>query len=251
MAQENPIIFEPGVLAETSSKGQSGNILLILATPLIGLLINLKNAEPENNKEDLSDLILQIFHYFNQKAQMSGYPSRTILAAQYCLCTALDEVIMNTQWGRENKWKNQSLLSILYKETFGGERFYLILENMLSNPQENIDLLELIYVLLSLGFKGKYYSQEPLFIEALRNDLFTKISPFLKHEEKKYLMKFSTDLERKEKKIPIPLWVIFVLTILAILTIMIIHDYGMHRADSPIFNFLAEFYAHFNSQGNN
>ncbi|HYF98183.1 MAG TPA: type IVB secretion system protein IcmH/DotU [Coxiellaceae bacterium] len=80
-----------------------------------------------------------------------------LLAASYCLCSCLDEMIMNSKLCINYNWSKQSLLSITHNETWGGERFYLILNYALKNPKEYLELLELIYLLFSFGYRGKLY----------------------------------------------------------------------------------------------
>jgi type VI secretion system protein ImpK len=104
-----------------------------------------------------------------------GYAQRTVLAARYCLCTAIDEMVLRTQWGTKSAWVKQSLLTLFHKETWGGERFYLILENMVKDPRQNIAVIELLYLLLSLGFEGKFFDKDKTIREEIRNRVFGRI----------------------------------------------------------------------------
>jgi type VI secretion system protein ImpK len=63
---------------------------------------------------------------------------------------------MNTPWGASSGWSQHSLLSMFHNETFGGEKFFNILDKLLQNPGQHGDSLELVYLLISLGFEGKY-----------------------------------------------------------------------------------------------
>jgi type VI secretion system protein ImpK len=49
-----------------------------------------------------------------------------------------------------------SLLVTLYRETWGGEKFFLLLAKMAEDPARHLPLLELMYVCLALGFEGRY-----------------------------------------------------------------------------------------------
>jgi len=50
----------------------------------------------------------------------------------------------------------QSLLVTFYRETGGGEKFFLLLNKMGEQPGANIDLLEFFYACLALGFEGRF-----------------------------------------------------------------------------------------------
>ena len=78
------------------------------------------------------------------------------MAARYVICTFLDETVLRTPWGSEGIWSTQSLLSTFHNETWGGEKFFLILDRMLQEPARNLDILELMYICLSLGFEGRF-----------------------------------------------------------------------------------------------
>jgi type VI secretion system protein ImpK len=93
---------------------------------------------------------------FNLSAEKEGYDQQTIENARYALCTTIDEAIFNTPWGHESGWGENSLLSIFHQEVSGGDQFFHSLKDIGQNPSKNIDLLELKYVCLALGFQGRY-----------------------------------------------------------------------------------------------
>jgi type VI secretion system protein ImpK len=68
----------------------------------------------------------------------------------------LDETVLNTPWGSNSIWGTQSLLIFFHKEAWGGEKFFLILKNCMQQPGTHLDLLELLYFSLCLGFQGRY-----------------------------------------------------------------------------------------------
>lgn len=114
---------------------------------------------------------------FENKLKELGVKPEVVLSARYCVCTAMDEAVLNTPWGTESGWSQRSLLSVFHNETAGGEKFFLILERMKEYPAENIDLLELLYLFLSLGFEGKYrvINRGRDMIEQLRDELYSII----------------------------------------------------------------------------
>lgn len=93
---------------------------------------------------------------FEQNARTSGCSPESVMAARYALCTLLDETVLSTPWGVDSPWSKQSLLSTFHNETWGGEKFFQILERTGQEPARNIDFLELMYLCLALGLEGKY-----------------------------------------------------------------------------------------------
>jgi type VI secretion system protein ImpK len=93
------------------------------------------------------------------------------------LCTVVDEAVVTTPWGNESAWSQMSLLSSFHNETFGGEKFFQLLEHLSRNPVKHLAMLELMYICLSLGFEGKYrvLPRGMLELEAIRDSLYRQI----------------------------------------------------------------------------
>ncbi|MEQ4537544.1 MAG: type IVB secretion system protein IcmH/DotU, partial [Billgrantia sp.] len=100
-----------------------------------------------------------------------------VMAARYVLCTVVDEAVVTTPWGNESQWSQMSLLSSFHNETFGGEKFFQLLERLSRNPVKHLPMLELMYLCLSLGFEGKYrvLQRGMLELEAVRDSLYRQI----------------------------------------------------------------------------
>ncbi|HVV67765.1 MAG TPA: type IVB secretion system protein IcmH/DotU [Gammaproteobacteria bacterium] len=162
------------------------NPLVSAAMPLLLLMIKLRQIK-QLESQQISVLRHQLINEivaFVEAVKKLQYQPRIILAARYCLCTALDEAILSTNWGNNSAWSHQTLLSIIQKETWGGERFFIILEEMAKSPMENLALLELLYLILSLGFEGRYYNQEQATRDEVRHRLFYLISLHKEEPEK-------------------------------------------------------------------
>jgi type VI secretion system protein ImpK len=131
------------------------NPLLRAANPLIELAVPLQSLPTHPNIEELRAQLIQMIRAFETQGRAAGYDDEKLGAARYCLCTFLDEAISGTPWGA-GVWGVRSLLVTFHNEASGGERFFLILQRLAQNPTANADVLELIYVMLSLGFEGRY-----------------------------------------------------------------------------------------------
>ncbi len=168
------------------------NPLVSAAMPLILLLIKLKDSQTvqQGINQLRREVVAEIIAFTNRAHDLQCSP-RLILAARYCLCTALDEVILSTSWGNAGTWANQTLLSTIQKETWGGERFFIILEEMAKAAKENLPLLELQYILLSLGFEGKYFDQEQTIRDEIRHRLFHVIMQYREEPHKALSPSFS------------------------------------------------------------
>ncbi|QUM80170.1 DotU family type IV/VI secretion system protein [Moritella sp. 5] len=80
----------------------------------------------------------------------------SILVIRYCLCTTFDEAVCRQEWGANSNWSQNSLLSEFHNETAGGDKFFVILERLKNDPKKYRYVIEFLYLLLQLGFKGRY-----------------------------------------------------------------------------------------------
>ncbi len=126
------------------------------ASGLLALLTKLNSSYSQSDPMGLKNRIIKEIEQFQITAQMEGVDSQTITSARYVLCTVLDETVLNTPWGNDSGWTQQSLLNIFHKEVKGGETSFRLLKALAQNPGKNKNLLELFYVCLALGFEGEY-----------------------------------------------------------------------------------------------
>jgi type VI secretion system protein ImpK len=136
------------------------NPLISAASALLLCIANLYNQKTTLSAHDLYQKLIHETKAFETQAQTLGYRTETILIARYILCSTLDEKIDPNNWGEENSWYQYRLLNYFHDEDSGSERFFLILERLCNEPGTHIDLLELIYLCLNLGFMGKYQQIE-------------------------------------------------------------------------------------------
>jgi type VI secretion system protein ImpK len=126
------------------------------AISLLSLVAQLRNTASHPDIGGLRNNIIEEIKRFELKIKNQGVSTEQAQAARYALCTLLDETVLNTPWGSNSLWGTQSLLILFHKEAWGGEKFFLILKNCMQQPGTHLDLLELLYFALCLGFEGRY-----------------------------------------------------------------------------------------------
>ncbi|MFG0382808.1 type IVB secretion system protein IcmH/DotU [Pseudomonas sp. zbq_18] len=155
----------------------SFNPLVAASALLLSEVVRLKtNANPENF-DALNERLNVAIKLFEHRALQEGVDGGQVMAARYVLCTVVDEAVVTTPWGNESAWSQMSLLSTFHNETFGGEKFFQLLEHLSRNPVKHLPMLELMYICLSLGFEGKYrvLPRGMLELEAIRDSLYRQI----------------------------------------------------------------------------
>ncbi|HKD53455.1 MAG TPA: type IVB secretion system protein IcmH/DotU [Steroidobacteraceae bacterium] len=146
-----------GALAAlTEFSSGTRNPILEAAAPLLTLAARLGTSVQPANVATLRQQAVQEVRNFDERMRAAGVPQEDALVARYVLCTFIDSAVSNTPWGHQGGWASQSLLVMFHREVSGGEKFFDIIERLRSDPRRYIDLIELMWVCLALGYEGKY-----------------------------------------------------------------------------------------------
>ncbi len=132
------------------------NTLVRAATPLLLLGVELRHSVSPPDVARLREQAVAQIRRFEARAQSASVPAQTVTAARYVLCTMLDEAVLNAPWGEQSGWSQKTLLVTFHGESYGGAKFFQILERLYADAARHIDLMELMYVCLALGFAGRY-----------------------------------------------------------------------------------------------
>ena len=153
------------------------NPLVDSAAYLFSIIGKLKLIKSYRHLNKLHKELVAEVNAFQDAAKSHGYSSEYMLVSRYALCATLDDVITNTPWGAQGQWDNYSLLVAFNQESAAQERFFIILERLIKDPGLYIDLMEFMYLCLSLGFKGSYRSTEFTSnqLEQISNALYKRI----------------------------------------------------------------------------
>jgi type VI secretion system protein ImpK len=132
------------------------NPLVALANNVLALVPQLRATTHHPDPAQLKEQIAHSIREFERRAKAEGIPAERVMAARYILCTLLDEAAASTPWGGGGAWARQSLLVAFHNEAWGGEKVFQLMARLAENVRANLDLLELIYASLALGFQGRY-----------------------------------------------------------------------------------------------
>lgn len=132
------------------------NPLVATAAALFSLVGKLSQEESYVDTDTLRKNLIYEIKAFECAAHTSGYHSDVILLARYAICTTIDECIQAAPWSQDSDWHENNLLYIFQGEAWGGDAFFVMLNRLQRDPKQHIELLEFLYICLSLGFQGKY-----------------------------------------------------------------------------------------------
>lgn len=139
---------------ETTSAGT--NPLGIAAAPLLHLLARLRNTATPPDSGDMRDRTVQALREFERRARGHGVPPEQVRLAHYALCAALDDVVLNTPWGRDGGWHDAPLVHALHHDDNGGHGFFQQLRTLRDQLPASLPVIEVMFVCLCLGMMGPY-----------------------------------------------------------------------------------------------
>jgi type VI secretion system protein ImpK len=148
---------EPVSAMAADALGAGLNPLVRAASPLLLLAGRFRGTLSVSDVGSVRQHALSEIRAFEQRAQAASIPNEVVLAARYALCATLDEAVLSTPWGAQSEWSQNTLLVALHREAWGGEKFFDMLERTSKDPARYIDLMELQYLCLAVGFCGKYH----------------------------------------------------------------------------------------------
>jgi type VI secretion system protein ImpK len=140
------------------------------ATPLLHLLARLPAMTRPPDPTDLRERVVREIRGFERRAREASIGMEMLRPAHYVLCASIDDVVLNSGWGAASEWRLRTLVSTFHQDNNGDRGFFELLARMREDPARFVPVIELAYLCLSLGFRGRFRS-EPSRIEALRQEL--------------------------------------------------------------------------------
>lgn len=150
------------------------NTLKKAANPILNLICHINDIIQLDDVESLFHYSQNLIKQFTLQLQDLQLNSQVILGLRYALCTAVDEAVLTTAWGASSAWARQSLLQKFHQENWGGERFYVVLDYFMQPPCQ-YPAIEIFYLLLCFGFKGKYYNDSQITHDQLKQDILVNM----------------------------------------------------------------------------
>ena len=132
------------------------NPYIVAAGPIIDLILVLNEGARHDDPHALRRIAASEIQAFHNRMVQQAVAQQPVQIASYALCSALDEAVLTTDWGGESHWRTETLLWMFHDDGTGGENVFTYLEELIAQPDGQLDLIELVTLLLDLGFQGHY-----------------------------------------------------------------------------------------------
>jgi len=133
------------------------------------------NRQAVPNAEVFRAQMKQALREVDQSARGRGYSAEDVKQALFAVVAFLDESVLGCHNPAFATWPRLPMQAELYGQQLAGEVFFQELQKVLNRPdsQQTADLLEVYYLCLLLGFKGRYAAGGDLY--SLRGAIQEKI----------------------------------------------------------------------------
>ncbi|WP_119459022.1 type IVB secretion system protein IcmH/DotU [Rhodospirillaceae bacterium SYSU D60014] len=231
---------DPEIMAAIAQAGL--NPLVAAASSLLTLAIRLRSSPTQNDVDGLRERVIRELKAFESSAVASGLPPGTVRAGHYVLCATLDDIVLNTPWGSHSVWPKRGMVSTFHNEVTGGERFFDILQRLQQDPGRNAEVLELMYLCLSLGFEGRLrvQSRGSSELSRVRDGLFRTLRQRRGEFERELSPRWrGIEAAHRPMSSYVPLWVVSVATAGLLTLIFMGFSYALNRASDATYAQLA------------
>lgn len=183
-----------------------------LASPSFSLILQLRSTHYAGDPNTLRERVKDSFVRFERNAKDAAIDNDLIRHAKFALVAFTDESILSSNWSGKHSWGLKSLAWELFNSNSAGSDFFQALEQLRQRTHNNLEALEVYYLCLALGFKGKYgpLPQGPEKLRMLMEDMHHELrreinkpadAPLSPHGKPR-------DLVRQVLKERVPAWVV-------------------------------------------
>lgn len=191
---------------------------------LLSLAPELEQASHPDDPDVLRARLLENLIFSRDAAVSKGVPLSRADQAAWFVGALFDDIAINTPWGGQSAWPSRPIVAEMYGNVDAGERFYDLAENLLRYPERDPELLELVFLCLSLGFRGKHRvsgSSGDAAIAQLRGQMLRVLRDRDSEEAALSPHWKGVDASDEERRFVVPIWSIFLISFSAIAAIYI------------------------------
>jgi type VI secretion system protein ImpK len=134
-----------------------------VSVDIISFALQLKATKDPGDPEAFRVKVDELFRIFDTRAAGADVSPPNAALAKYALAAFVDEIVLNSDWSLKESWSGKPLQLEYFNDFAAGEEFFNKLDGLRhTEDPKRVDVLEVYYLLLSLGFKGKYGGLEGL-----------------------------------------------------------------------------------------
>jgi type VI secretion system protein ImpK len=144
-----------------------------LFTAIVRVRFNLQSVP---NADAFRGNAKDLIRIATQDAAGRGYTSEDVKFAAFAVVALLDESVLTSKNAVFSTWSRMPLQEELFREHLAGETFFQYVQDMLSRRDsvETVDVLEVYYLCMLLGYRGRYGSSGDGELRAIMESIRSK-----------------------------------------------------------------------------
>lgn len=158
------------------------NPLITAGHPLLSIIDRIQLSRQVTTSSDFYSNLQYELAVFESRARTADYDEETIFIAHFLLSATIHEKLYEKK--QSGTFKKLMPPSSKEEAHTPEDQFFEILDKVIAKPELYLDLLELIYLCLSLGFEGKYRHQEHKKLKQIMSQVYSKISQYRQNKQK-------------------------------------------------------------------
>ena len=164
-------------ISESNSKSQK--TISDLCSDCLMLILQLRATNEYGDSEILRKKVLELLDDFERRALTAGIEQTKVQNSKFALVSFMDETIIGSEWENKVNWLAEPLQLKLFNCFNAGQEFFTRLEQLRQRQKENADVLEVYFLCMSLGFRGKYQLEAPEKVRIIIDDLHQELNQWL------------------------------------------------------------------------
>ena len=123
-------------------------------SPCFSLILHMRSSSHYSDAETLRDNLISLINECENEARRSA-STQDVDDTKFALVAFVDETVLSSDWAMKGMWMANPLQLQIYNRFDAGEHFFERMDTILKSPSR-IHVLEVYYLCLALGFKGRY-----------------------------------------------------------------------------------------------
>ena len=136
-------------------RARSGGDLVSLAGPVLDLVLMLR-AGTLPSSTNPRPVVHRLLQEMEQRGATLRHNDRQVKEVKFALAAFVDETVLTTNLPLREEWEKFPLQLEYFGEQLAGVKFFERVDELLKQIDKEADVVEVYYVCLLLGYKGKY-----------------------------------------------------------------------------------------------
>jgi type VI secretion system protein ImpK len=137
----------------------SPTIVSEVCAPALLLGVRLRWQENSGDQEAMRRRMQEMLDRIEDRLRDAGLAQSDVADVAFALVAFLDESIICSEWEHRSEWRSSPLQFDRFGRDDAGEEFFTRLTALRAERSVRADVLQIYFLCLTLGFKGKYALQ--------------------------------------------------------------------------------------------